>query len=77
MPGATYIVDFSGSQGIPDRFGHSSGPALIDVVINKLGIRHQLEAIASAEGLPYGKPHPQVYLDCAGKLDSIPVNASV
>lgn len=72
MPGATYIVDFFRSRGFRTGLATSSGPALIDVVINKLGIRHQLEAIASAEGLPYGKPHPQVYLDCAGKLDSNP-----
>ena len=30
-------------------------------------------AISSAENLHYGKPHPEVYLNCAEKLESLPV----
>ncbi len=29
--------------------------------------------LASAEKLPYSKPHPQVYLDCAAKLGVDPL----
>ncbi len=42
--------------------------ALVNVVVEKLGIGHCLDAIKSAEFLPYGKPHPQVYLECAQAL---------
>jgi len=38
-----------------------------------LGIAHFFDAIHSAEHLPYGKPHPQVFLDCAKDL-GIPPN---
>ena len=31
-------------------------------------------AATSAEDLPYGKPHPQVYLNCANALQVAPVN---
>jgi len=43
------------------------------VVIDKLAIRPYLNAIGSAELLQYGKPHPQVYLDCASALNSMPI----
>ena len=45
---------------------------LIDVVVDKLGIRDYLNATTSAEGLPFGKPHPQVFIDCAQALGSHP-----
>jgi mannitol-1-/sugar-/sorbitol-6-/2-deoxyglucose-6-phosphatase len=38
------------------------------------GIGPYLSATASAENLPYGKPHPQVYLDCAAALNSNPTS---
>ena len=50
----------------------SSGMPLIDVVVDKLGIRNYLHAITSAADLPYGKPHPQVYINCAEQLNSHP-----
>lgn len=33
-----------------------------------------LSALASAEGLPFSKPHPQVYLDCAARLGVSPMH---
>ncbi|MFW2475811.1 MAG: HAD-IA family hydrolase, partial [Sediminibacterium sp.] len=38
------------------------------------GIKKYLHATASAESLAYGKPHPQVYLNCAASLDSKPTS---
>jgi sugar-phosphatase len=37
-------------------------------------LRDSFDALASAEKLPYSKPHPQVYLDCAAKLGLDPLN---
>jgi sugar-phosphatase len=37
------------------------------------GLRDNFDALASAEKLPYSKPHPQVYLDCAAKLGVDPL----
>jgi sugar-phosphatase len=42
-------------------------------VVNIAGIKNYIQAEASAEELPYGKPHPQVYLDCASMLGSHPL----
>lgn len=74
MPGVSYIFDFFSKKGFKIGLATSSPPALIELVMEMIGIRDFVQATASAEGLPYGKPHPQVYLDCAALLNSKPVN---
>ncbi|NML23091.1 hexitol phosphatase HxpB [Pseudoflavitalea sp. G-6-1-2] len=73
MPGVEYIFEFFRNQGCKIGIATSSPLSLVNVVVEKLNIRHYLDAIASAEFLPYGKPHPQVYLDCAKELGVSPL----
>ncbi|GAC1527009.1 MAG: hexitol phosphatase HxpB [Sediminibacterium sp.] len=73
MPGVHYIFDFFQRMNFKIGLATSSPPALIDLVVNMTGIKEFLQATTSAEVLPFGKPHPQVYLDCAGSLNSKPV----
>lgn len=73
MPGVPYIFDFFERKKFRIGLATSSPPALIDLVVGMTGIKNYLHATASAEALPLGKPHPQVYLDCAAKLNSKPV----
>jgi sugar-phosphatase len=42
--------------------------------VDKLEIGHYFDAFASAEHLPFGKPHPQVYMDCARALSANPLH---
>lgn len=72
LPGVEYIVDFFVHQQYKIGVATSSGMPLVNAVIDSLGIRHRLQAITSAAALPYGKPHPQVYLDCAQALGAHP-----
>lgn len=72
MQGVEHIFNFFISRNFKIGLATSSGMALIDVVVDKLGIRSHLGAIASAADLPYGKPHPQVFLNCAASLNSHP-----
>lgn len=74
MPGVQYIFDFFRQRNFKIGLASSSPQNLIDLVVDILGIRHYLDATASAGELPYGKPHPQVYLDCAKKLESAPTS---
>lgn len=74
MPGVHYIFDFFTKKGFKIGLATSSPPALIELVVSMTGIRDFIHATASAEGLEYGKPHPQVYLNCAALLKSKPVN---
>ncbi len=72
MQGLEHIFNFFISRNFKIGLATSSGTPLIDVVVDKLGIRTYLHAIASAADLPYGKPHPQVFLNCAEQLESHP-----
>jgi sugar-phosphatase len=73
MPGVHYILSFFEERGFRLGLATSSPLALAEVVIDKLGIGAKLQAITSAEHLPYGKPHPQVYIDCAAALQADPL----
>ncbi|GMV78435.1 MAG: haloacid dehalogenase [Chitinophagaceae bacterium] len=68
MPGVPYIFDFFQKKNFKIGLATSSPQKLINIVIELTGIKNYLHAIASAENLQYGKPHPQVYLNCAEQL---------
>ncbi|WP_298390863.1 hexitol phosphatase HxpB [Hydrotalea sp.] len=72
MPGVGYIFDFFQSRQFKIGLASSSPQFIIDQVIQQLNISSFLTATASAENLPYGKPHPEVYLNCAAALKSQP-----
>ena len=74
MPGVKQIIDFFRARGFSIGLATSSPLSLVEVVVDKLGIADCFEAVASAEHLPYGKPHPQVYMDCAESLAANPLN---
>jgi sugar-phosphatase len=73
MPGYASILDFFQEKHYKIGLATSSPTALIDVVVSKLLIRKYFHAFASAENLPFSKPHPQVFMDCLSKLDSSPL----
>ena len=52
----------------------SSSSDIIHAVLNRLQVRSYFEAINSAEHLAHGKPHPEVYLNCAQALNIDPIN---
>ncbi|MBA4258550.1 MAG: hypothetical protein C0446_05270 [Chitinophaga sp.] len=72
MPGVPHIFDFFANKQFKIGLATSSPPSLIDLVVQMTGIGSYLSATASAEYLPYGKPHPQVYLNCAESMNSHP-----
>jgi sugar-phosphatase len=74
MPGVHKVLDQMRSGGLKIGLATSSPMALIDVVVDKLQIREYFSAFNSAENLLHGKPHPQVYLDCASALGVEPVS---
>ena len=76
MPGVEYIIDFFRQRDFRIGIASSSPMRLINVVVDKLNIRSYLHAIISAESLAYGKPHPQVFINCAEEL-SVPPNQCI
>jgi mannitol-1-/sugar-/sorbitol-6-/2-deoxyglucose-6-phosphatase len=72
MPGVDHIFNYFIKRQYKIGLASSSPMGLIDVVVDKLQIRPYLHTITSAEHLPFGKPHPQVFIDCATALNSNP-----
>jgi HAD superfamily hydrolase (TIGR01509 family) len=77
MPGVNYIMEFFRKNNFRIGLASSSPMKLIQMVIKKLEIGEFLAAVTSAEKLPFGKPHPQVFLDCATLLNVSPPNCIV
>ena len=73
MPGVEYIFDFFKERNFRIGLASSSSLALIETVADKLGIKDRLDAYSSAQSLRYGKPHPEVFLNCANQLGSSPL----
>lgn len=73
MPGVDYIFDFFIKRNFKIGLASSSPQSLIDIVTELTGIKEKLNAVCSAEHLPYGKPHPLVYLNCAEALQANPL----
>ena len=73
LPGVQHIIDYFQSHKFTIGLATSSPIELVDVVVDKLGIRDKFQAFASAEKLIYGKPHPEVYLNCAETLGVSPL----
>jgi beta-phosphoglucomutase-like phosphatase (HAD superfamily) len=72
MPGVAYIFDFFVQRNFKIGLASSSPQELIDLAIKMTGIKEYVQATSSAGHLPFGKPHPQVYLNCAEKLEANP-----
>lgn len=72
MPGVFEILEFLQGKGYHIGLATSSPMSLVEVVLDKIGIREYLHTATSAEGLPFGKPHPEVYINCARELNKHP-----
>jgi sugar-phosphatase len=73
MPGVYEVLEHVHANGLTVGLATSSPSDLVEVVVDKLNIRSYFHAFHSAEQLEFGKPHPQVYLDCARSLNVRPV----
>ncbi|MBI2729770.1 MAG: hexitol phosphatase HxpB [Sphingobacteriales bacterium] len=77
MPGINYIMEFFKERNFNIGLATSSPMSLANPVIDKLNIRSYLQTITSAEHLPFGKPHPQVFINCAVELSAAPIQCLV
>ncbi|MCD6066361.1 MAG: HAD-superfamily hydrolase, subfamily variant 3 [Bacteroidetes bacterium] len=72
MAGAVESIRLFREKGLKIGLASSSNHRLIKTVLKRLGLEQDFEAVHSAEYLPYGKPHPQVFLECAKDLQVKP-----
>jgi HAD superfamily hydrolase (TIGR01509 family) len=77
IKGVMEALDFFKAKGLKIGIGTSSNNKVMNTVIDVLNIRHYFDVLCSAEFMQYGKPHPQVYLACAEKLNVNPLHCLV
>ncbi|WP_312240461.1 hexitol phosphatase HxpB [Pantoea sp.] len=74
LPGVEQALRLCQQQGLKIGLASASPLHMLERVLEMFDLRHYFSALASAEALPYSKPHPQVYLDAAAKLGIDPLN---
>jgi HAD superfamily hydrolase (TIGR01509 family) len=72
MKGVPEALEHLKEKGVLIGLATSSSHVLMDTVLEKLYIHHYFSTITSAEFLEYGKPHPEVFLNCAKGLKTNP-----
>lgn len=77
MPGLYDLLTHLKENKIKIGLSTSSDYILMNTVLKKLNITHFFDTITSAEFLKHGKPHPEVYLSCAEKLNVHPMDCLV
>ncbi len=72
MSGVQHIVNYFLQKELKLGIATSSPIRMADMVVDMFNLRPVISAITSAGTLPYGKPHPQVYINCAAELGVLP-----
>ena len=72
IQGIPALLAFCREKKLKIGLATSSSVALMDAVLKKLDLLNEMDAALSAEFMPYGKPHPEVFLLCAEKLGVLP-----
>ncbi len=73
MDGVNEVIGLVKHMGLKIGLASSSPQALIEAVLEKINLKAHFSITTSAEHLPFGKPHPQVFINCAAELKSMPV----
>jgi sugar-phosphatase len=72
MEGVHDAIELIRKRDFKIGLASSSPISLIETVVRKTGLNDVFTIKKSAEHLPFGKPHPQVFLECAEGLQSMP-----
>jgi mannitol-1-/sugar-/sorbitol-6-/2-deoxyglucose-6-phosphatase len=77
ISGIPGIIAHCRVAGMKTGLATSSSERLMKKVMEKLQLTGLIDAALSAEKMKYGKPHPQVFLDCAERLNVQPAQCLV
>ncbi len=77
IKGVLNVLNTLKSLNIKIGLATSSNERLMNFILEFLQINSFFSSVQSAEKLQYGKPHPQVYLNCANDLKVNPNNCIV
>jgi sugar-phosphatase len=76
LPGIAHALTQVQASGHRLALASSSPLVIIEAALSRLGLTGVFEVVSSAERLPLGKPHPEVFLVTAQKLD-VPAQSCV
>lgn len=68
IDGAMNIYEYSRDKKLKIGLATSSPQILVKSVLKKLSLENSFDVVVSAENMKHGKPHPEVFLECAGLL---------
>ncbi len=68
IDGVLDVYDHAKKMDLKIGLATSSPHRLLNAVLNKLGLQNSFDSIVSAEFMVHGKPHPEVFLNCAHQL---------
>lgn len=72
IEGVEALIDQCKKKGLALGLATSSSTSIIRAVLKKLNLGDSFSAVTSAEHLAHGKPHPEVFLQCAAELGYLP-----
>lgn len=72
LPGVRESLQWLATSDLKVGLASSSPSRLITAVLDIFELKQYFSVQVSAEHLPFGKPHPQVYLEAAGQLNVAP-----
>ncbi len=72
IPGTVEFMKRLKSRSIPIAVASGSHPSFIDSVLTELGVKQEFNAICSSHEVENGKPHPDVFLLAAQRLEVDP-----
>ena len=73
LPGVETALELCQQQGLKIGLASASPLHMLEQVLDMFGLRHYFSTLASAEHLPWSKPHPQVYLNASDQLGIDPL----
>lgn len=73
LPGVREAVALCKAQGLKVGLASASPLHMLESVLEMFDLRDSFDALVSAQTLPFSKPHPQVYIDCAARLGVDPL----
>ncbi len=72
LPGVEQALETVKAGGLKIGMASASPLFMLENVLEMFNLRHYFDHLASAQNLPYSKPHPEVYLQAASQLGAQP-----
>ncbi|VTR96987.1 had family hydrolase : HAD-superfamily hydrolase, subfamily IA, variant 3 OS=Chthoniobacter flavus Ellin428 GN=CfE428DRAFT_0735 PE=4 SV=1: HAD_2 [Gemmata massiliana] len=77
LPGVAALLLAFADAGWPQAVGSSAPPGNLDLLLGLTGTRRYFTAVVTGDDVRHGKPHPEVFLTAAEKLNVNPAHCVV